>query len=94
MRKIALLIGCLALLPPGAKAEGDEPSTMTLQVGEKRPVDGFNPVCDDTSIVTISGTESLSVEGVAVGSTVCSVRLMTGARMIFKVVVIEKKKKD
>jgi hypothetical protein len=94
MRKIALLIGCLALLPPGATAEGDEPSTMTLQVGEKRPVDGFNPVCDDTSVATIGGTESLSVEALAVGSTVCSVRLMTGARMIFKVVVIEKKKKE
>jgi hypothetical protein len=94
MRKIALLLGCLALIPSRAKAEGDEASTMTLQVGEKRPVDGFNPVCDDPSVATISGTQSLSLEAVAVGSTVCSVRQVTGARMIFKVVVIEKKKKE
>jgi len=93
MRKIALLLGCLALVPSPAKAEGDEPSTMTLQVGEKRPISGFNPVCDDPSVATISGTESLSLEALAVGSTICSVRQVTGARMIFKVVVIEKKKK-
>jgi len=94
MRKTALLLlGCLALLTSSAKAEGDEPSTMTLEVGEKRPVDGFNPVCDDPSVATIRGEQSLSVEALSIGSTVCSVRLMTGARMIFKVVVTEKKKK-
>jgi hypothetical protein len=93
MRKIALLLGCLALVASRAKAEGDETSTMKLQVGETRPVDGFNPVCDDPSVATISGTQSLSLEAVAIGSTVCSVRQVTGARMIFKVVVIEKKKK-
>lgn len=93
MRRIALLLACCLFVPAAPGAEEDEPRKLTLKVGEKRPIDGFNPVCDDPSVATIGGTESLSVEGVSVGTTLCSVRLFTGARALYKVVVVAKDKK-
>jgi hypothetical protein len=91
VRKVALLLGLFALAPASRAADDEGARSLTVEVGEKAPVDGLGPVCDDPSVAKITGEESLSVVGVGPGTTQCAVRLLNGARVLYKVVVVEKK---
>src|SRR3989304_7367030 len=72
----------------------DEPYPVELQVGEIFKVcksgmvvcPGFMPICDDTKIIMLVDTpDGLGFEGIAPGTTLCSVGSSVGPRRLFRI---------
>jgi hypothetical protein len=85
---IAAVLAGSVLSPNVARA--DEPSELELEVGERRKVGGFRPLCDDPAVAGFSGTEVGVIEGRKVGETRCSVSVGSplGTRVVYRVLVI------
>lgn len=74
-----------ALLAPSA-APAEELRTLVLPVGATQVVGGYQGMCDDLAVATISLDGAAKVTGVKAGTTICSVQT-TGGRQVFRVKV-------
>lgn len=73
-----------ALLALPARAE--DVRVIELQVGQKEPLAGFRPLCDDPAVVSFAGG---TIEGLKAGETTCSYSSGSplGQRQIVRVIV-------
>lgn len=85
MRALLAVVLLAAAAGPAASAATD-PEVIELEVGEKRPLPGFRPLCDDPGIASLSGG---TLAGLREGETTCSISSGSplGQRRIFRVVV-------
>lgn len=85
MRTLLVTLALAAAVLPRAPA-ADAPQLIELEVGERRPLPGFRPLCDDPGIASLSdGT----IEGRKPGETTCSLSTGSplGPRQVYRVVV-------
>ena len=100
MGRVAALLAAVALAPAGARAQDrDEPFPIEIRVGATLDVcttgrvvcPAMYPRCDDPKIAVPvvehldGGGWRLGLQGIAAGTTTCSVLSQTGARQVFSV---------
>lgn len=85
MRTILALFLLAAAAGPSAAA-ADDLEVIELEVGEKRPLPGYRPLCDDPGVAALSGG---TIEGLKPGETTCSLSKGSplGPRQVYQVVV-------
>jgi len=79
----------LALLAPHA-ARADQPASITVLVGESKPLGGAGARCDDLDVVSVTLGPQAVVTGLKAGKTLCSVAVggPGGARRVLEVTVL------
>lgn len=79
----------LALLAPRA-ARADQPASLSVLVGESKPLGGAGARCDDLGVVSVTLGPQAVVTGLKAGKTLCSVAVggPGGARRVLEVTVV------